>query len=133
MAFSLQCSQGTVGQGLQARDMYRIRACSAEVSPSFHRGKGSMVLPAHAVFPWARVVCPVSRACSGGVSGELPPPPQHWIPALIVRAQVLGLRQEHAELAEIAEGLLHLQMSVLGTARKLTFHVAAPGITRSLA
>lgn len=62
---------------------------------------------------------------------SLSAPRRRWVPALIVQA--LGLRQERAGLAEMAEGWLHLQMPVLGTARKLTFHVAAPGITRSLA
>lgn len=75
-----------------------------------------MVLPARAVFPWVRVLCPVGKARSGSASGEvalppqLSPPPRRWI----VQAQVLGLRQERAELAEIAEGLLHLQNARAG-------------------
>lgn len=79
-----------------------------------------MVLPACAVLPWARVLCPVGKAHSGSASGEvalrpqLSPPPRRWIPALIVQAQVLGLRQERAELVEIAEGLLHLQNARAG-------------------
>lgn len=82
-----------------------------------------MALPARAVSPRGEAVLPP----------QLSAPPRRWVPALIVQARVLGLRQERAGLGEMAEGWLHLQMPVLGTARKLTFHVAAPGITRSLA
>lgn len=120
------------GWGLQTRDMSQIHACSAEVFPSSHRGEGGVVLPSRAVLAWVRVLCPASRTCSGSASREvalppqLSPPPRRWIPALIVWAQVLGLRQEHAELVEIAEGLLHLQNARAGHSEEGNLSCSSP-------